>query len=47
MDQNFNRTGLVNWLALIIAALGAEALSRIAVSTMGEILGTRSAEVLA
>jgi membrane protease subunit HflK len=37
MDQNFNRTGLVNWLALIVAALGAEALSRIAVSTMGEI----------
>lgn len=37
MDQNFNRTGLVNWLALFIAALGAEALSRIAVSTMGEI----------
>lgn len=37
MEQNFNRTGLVNWLTLILAALGAEALSRIAASTMGEI----------
>jgi modulator of FtsH protease HflK len=37
MEQNFNRTGLINWLALIIAALGAEAFSQIAVSTMGEI----------
>ncbi len=37
MEQNYHRTGLINWLVLILAAAAAETLSQITVSTMGEV----------
>lgn len=37
MEHNFNRNGLINWIILLSAAAGAEVLSQVGTSTMGEV----------